>query len=143
MKANGNVPEKRVLVVDDDRDIIEIAAIILSDSGYQCESATNGADAIRKVRRGKFDAVVTDIGMPGMDGIALTRKLSQQFSGLPVIIMTGKPEDRSKETALHAGASEFLTKPFAGPDLIEKLHRVLLGHKTAKESKENFELSVI
>ena len=122
-------PEFSVLVVDDNESIREVLAIVLSGSGYRCESAKNGVEAMQRVRQARFDAVVTDLEMPEMDGIALTRELRQQFSSLPVMIMTGYSDDDHRETAFRAGAREFLSKPFDIPDLIRKLHGMLLGHK--------------
>jgi len=109
MEPNGAVA---VLVVDDNEDIRETLALVLSGCGYRCESAKNGVEAMQRVRRARFDAVVTDLEMPEMDGIALTRELRQSFSNLPVMIMTGHSDDDHRETAFRAGAREFLGKPF-------------------------------
>lgn len=133
MEPNGIASKIRILVVDDNEDIREILAIMLSQTGYGCDSARNGAEALQKVSQSKFDAVVTDIEMPEMDGITLTRQLSQDTSHLPVMVMTGHSDDDYKEIALRAGAREFVNKPFDVPDLITKLHRMLLGHNLAKE----------
>lgn len=133
MKPNGIVAEFSILVVDDNEDIRETVGVILSGSGYRCESAKNGVEAMQRVRQARFDAVVTDLEMPEMDGIALTREIRQHFSSLPVMIMTGHSDDDSRETAFRAGAREFLSKPFDVPDLIRKLHGMLFGHNLAKE----------
>ena len=126
-------PQFSILVVDDNENIREVLAVILSGSGYRCESAKNGLDAMQRVRQSRFDAVVTDLEMPEMDGIALTREIRQQFSSLPVMVMTGHSDEEYRESAFRAGAKEFLSKPFDLPDLIMKLHRILPGHNLAKE----------
>ena len=128
-------PEFSVLVVDDNESIREVLAIVLSGSGYRCESAKNGVEAMQRVRQARFDAVVTDLEMPEMDGIALTRELRQQFSSLPVMVMTGYSDDDHRETAFRAGAREFLSKPFDIPDLIKKLHGMLPAHKEQAASE--------
>ena len=125
MEPNGAVA---VLVVDDNEDIRETLALILSGCGYRCESAKNGVEAMQRVRRARFDAVVTDLEMPEMDGIALTRELRQSFTNLPVMIMTGHSDDDHRETAFRAGAREFLGKPFDFHGLIRKLQKMLFGH---------------
>ena len=130
MEPNGAVA---VLVVDDNEDIRETLALVLSGCGYRCESAKNGVEAMQRVRRARFDAVVTDLEMPEMDGIALTRELRQSFSNLPVMIMTGHSDDDHRETAFRAGAREFLGKPFDFHDLIRKLQKMLFGHNVGKE----------
>ena len=128
-------PEFSVLVVDDNESIREVLAVILSGSGYRCESVKNGVEAMQRVRQSRFDAVVTDLEMPEMDGIALTREIRQQFSSLPVMVMTGHSDEEHRETAFRAGAREFLSKPFDIPDLIRKLHGMLPGHKRQATSE--------
>jgi CheY-like chemotaxis protein len=122
-----------ILVVDDNEAIREAIVVILLGRGYRCESAKNGIEAMQRARQNRFDAVLTDLEMPRMDGIALTRELWQSFPELPVIIMTGNSDDDCKEIAFRAGARDFLSKPFDLPDLIRKLHRMLPGHNLAKE----------
>jgi len=129
MEPNGIIDEFSILVVDDNESIREVLAVILSGSGYRCESAKNGVEAMQRVRQARFDAVVTDLEMPQMDGIALTREIRQQFSSLPVMILSGHTDDDSRETAFRAGAREFLSKPFDIPDFIRKLHGMLPAHK--------------
>ena len=133
MEPNGIFPGISILVVDDNEAVREAIAVMLLGRGYRCESAKNGIEALQRARQSRFDAVVTDLEMPAMDGIALTRKLRQYFPDLPVMIMTGCSDDDCKEIAFRAGAREFLSKPFDLPDLIRKLHRILPGHNLAKE----------
>ena len=135
METNGIVSGICILVVDDDCTIREVAAIILSRRGYRCELAKNDVEAMQRISQGRIDAVVTDLQMPEMDGITLTRQLSQDFSDLPVMVMTGNLDDDYKEIAFRAGAREFLSKPFAVHDLIGKLHRMLPGHNLRKEQE--------
>ncbi len=108
----------KILIVDDNESIREVLTIITSRRGYQCESATNGREAIDMITRAHFDLVITDVHMPEMDGITLTRELTRHFSGLPVMIMTGELDDSFAESAITAGAREVLGKPFAIPDLL-------------------------
>ena len=133
MELNDIVHGIRVLVVDDNEALSEVIVLILSGCGYRCESAKNGVEAMQRILRSRFDAVVTDLEMPVMDGIALTRELKQYFSGLPVMIMTGHSDEDWKEVAFRAGAKEFLSKPFEVSELTGKLHRMLFGHTLAKD----------
>ena len=135
MEPNDIVSPVNVLVVDDNEDIREIIAIILSRSGVQCQLAKNGVEAIQRVKQCRFNAVVTDIEMPEMDGIALTKQLSQDFSDLPVMVMTGGSDKSLRERAILAGAKEFVSKPFNVPDLITKLQRILLIRKSTGEQR--------
>ncbi len=115
----------KILIVDDNDSIREVLTIILSGRGYQCESATNRREAMKKVAQAHFDVVITDVHMPEMDGITLTREVTRHFSDLPVMIMTGEPDDGFGESAITAGAREVLAKPFAIPDFMVRLHRML------------------
>ncbi len=115
----------KILIVDDNESIREVLTIILSRRGYQCESATTGREAMEKVVQAHFDVIITDVHMPEMDGITLTRELTRHFSGLPVMIMTGELDDDFTESAITAGAREVLAKPFAIPDFMVRLHRIL------------------
>src|SRR4030042_6356561 len=125
MEPKGIVPGISILVVDDNEATREAIAVILLGHGYRCESAKKGFEVIQRVRQNRFDAVLTDLEMPEMDGIALTRALRQCFPDLPVMIMTGLSGDDCKEIPFRAGARAFLSKPFDVPNLIRKLHRML------------------
>ena len=100
MEPNGIVAEFSILVVDDSEAVRETVSVILSVCGYQCESAKNGVEAMQRVRQRRFDAVVTDLEMPEMNGLALTSEIRQHFSSLPVMIMTGHTDDDSRESAM-------------------------------------------
>ncbi len=114
-----------LLVVDDDECIREVLTILLSRRGYRCESAGNGREAMEKVAQAHFDVVITDVHMPEMDGITLTKELTRHFSDLPVMVMTGQPDDNLVESVINAGAREVLGKPFAILDFMVRLHRML------------------
>ena len=125
MEPSRSEAKLNVLVVDDNNCIREILTALLSQRGYRCESAANGIEAMQKVRQSNFDAVITDLQMPEMDGIVLTRELRQHFSDLPVMIMTGQPDDSVVESAMSAGAKEFVSKPFEISELMMRLHQML------------------
>ncbi len=135
MKTNDIVSGTSLLVVDDNEDIREVVAIILSKNGYRCELAKNGVEAIQRARQSRFDAVIIDVEMPEMDGIALTRELNQHFLVLPVMIMTGHSHESFRERGSLAGAKEFVNKPFNVPDFVTRLQRMLLTRKWVGEQK--------
>ena len=135
MEPSRSEAKLNVLVVDDNDSVREVLTILLSRRGYRCESATNGIEAMQKVRQSNFDAVITDLQMPEMDGIVLTRELRQHFSDLPVMIMTGQPDDSVVESAMSAGAKEFVSKPFEISELMTRLHQMLHIHKTTGEQE--------
>ncbi len=135
MEPSSPKVKLNVLVVDDDQCIREVLTILLSRRGHRCESAANGIDAMQKVKQSNFDVVITDLQMPGMDGIALTKELRQHFPELPVMIMTGRPDGSLVESAIGAGAGEVLRKPFEISDLMRRLHKMLHVQEPAREQR--------
>ena len=125
MEPSRSEAKLNVLVVEDNDSVREVLTILLSRRGYRCESATNGREAMDKVAHGHFDVVITDVNMPEMDGITLTRELTLRFSDLPVMIMTALPDEHCRESARSAGAREVLGKPFEISDLMARLHKVV------------------
>ena len=125
MESSRSEAKLNVLVVDDNDSIREILTALLSHRGYRCESAANGREAMEKVAQGHFDVVITDVNMPEMDGITLTRELTLRFSDLPVMIMTAQPDEHWRESARSAGAREVLGKPFEISEFMVRLHKVV------------------
>ncbi len=115
--------------------LLELLMVLLSHEGHRCESAVNGVEAMEKVTLGCFDAVVTDVQMPEMDGITLTEELIRHFADLPVMIMTAQLDERSRQSALAAGAREVLRKPFAIPEFMMKLHHMLRVQEPAQKQR--------
>ena len=125
MESSGSKRKASVLVVDDNEPMRETISSLLLDEGHRCESAENGVEALQKCKAEKFDAVVTDLDMPGMDGITLTRELTRYFLDLPVMLMTAHEGESLEGAARDAGAREFLRKPFDIFEFLTKFHRML------------------
>jgi len=125
MEHKSSETKLSVLVVDDCESIRGLLETLLSRNGHRCESAANGVEAMVKVTQGRFDVVITDIVMPKMDGITLTRKLTQDFSDLPVMVMTAQLDDDSAESAIMAGARDVIAKPFEISEFMVRLHKMV------------------
>ena len=125
MEHKSSETKLTVLVVDDCESIREILATLLSRNGHRCESASNGVEAMVKVTQSRFDVVITDVVMPKMDGITLTKKLTQNFSSLPVMVMTAQLDDDAVESAIMAGARDVIGKPFEISEFMLRLHKML------------------
>jgi diguanylate cyclase (GGDEF)-like protein len=119
----------KILVVDDEEQMRKLIASLLSTKGHQCVTANNGLEALDKIMEAKYDALITDIVMPEMDGIALTKELSKHYQNLPVMVMTGHTEDYSAETAIASGAREFISKPFSITEFILRFNKMMHDHK--------------
>jgi two-component system response regulator FlrC len=128
----------RVLVVDDDPGMRDGMAMSLKRSGFFAEQARGGEEALRMVRPGAFDAVVTDLRMPGMDGLQLTARLKAVDPTLPVLLITAFGSLESAREAMRLGAFDFLSKPFSPEELTAALHKALKaeGHLKAEEAAE-------
>jgi len=118
-----------ILVVDDDTTIQTFLVECLAHSGHLCEKASDGEQALEMARQKRFDAVITDIVMPRMDGIALTKALLRLYPDLPVMVMTGFTGEYSVKTALDAGASEFMEKPFSVAQFLLRFDNMMKHHQ--------------
>lgn len=107
------IPRYNVLVVDDEEQVRNLVVFLLSKRGHQCLGAIDGVDAMNKIMAYKIDAMVTDIVMPNMDGITLTKEVVKKGRNIPIMVMTAHDNEFSSVTAITAGAREFIQKPFS------------------------------
>ena len=124
-----------ILVVDDEELIRRFIVTFLSKLGYSSVTAMDGVDALDKMKGNKIDAVITDIKMPKMDGIILTREISTQYPGVPVMVMTAFDEEYSAGTAISLGAREFIKKPFSPEEFAIRLSKMIGDSETMKGVK--------
>ncbi len=141
------MPTQRILLVDDEPDILDVCQRILEADGYRVEPVQSGDAALERLTRQSFDVLVTDIKMPGMDGLELIRAVKEMAPYIPVVIMTGFSTMDTTIKALKLGVEEYVTKPFAPEELkiavgkaLEKtnLHRQvrdLQGQLAARQSR--------
>jgi len=115
-----------LLVVDDERIVRESLRDILELEGYVVHVASDGETALRKLQDVPVDLVITDIMMPGMDGISLLRAIRSADDSLPVIIITGNPTQDTTLQALREGASDYIAKPFSSREVLVSAARALL-----------------
>ena len=109
----------RVLAVDDSPTTRSFLRSVLAAAGYSVQTAVNGLDALEKLRAEPVALVVSDIEMPGMDGLELTRRVKQLY-GLPVVLVTALDSDKDRKRGLEAGADAYVVKSsFEGEGLLE------------------------
>jgi len=118
----------RILIVDDERQITRVLRTSLEAHGYQVAIAQDGLEALRTFATFRPDLVITDLSMPNMDGVELTRSL-RQLSATPIIVLSVREHDATKVAALDAGADDYVTKPFSTPELLARI-RVQLRRKS-------------
>jgi DNA-binding response OmpR family regulator len=101
-----------VLVVEDDEAIYEPLVRALRREGYEVEHAGTGEAALDRLDGGGFDLLVLDVGLPGMDGITVCRRVRERYGGLPVLMLTARTSELDEVLGLDAGADDYVTKPF-------------------------------
>lgn len=127
-KEAGNSSYK-VLVVDDEENVRDYLFTLFSQYGHHCETVKDGLEALHIAKEKHFDSAVIDIVMPLMDGIRLTKELLKINPEFPILIMTGCAEEHSAETAISAGAREFIKKPFSIDEFLLRFNKMMNEHK--------------
>lgn len=121
--------ERRVLVVDDEPNLLHAVQLYLEDEGFTVLTATNGQDALQKARELLPNAIVMDVQMPGMDGFETLGEL-RKLSTAPVIMLTVRGEEADKVRGLRLGADDYVTKPFSQRELAERVRAVIRRAET-------------
>jgi two-component system, cell cycle response regulator len=127
-----SLTEAQVLIVDDDAAIRESMNEFVDMSGYQSVTAVSAEEALSKLAETSVDVVITDIMLPGMDGLELTDRIKKEYD-IDVIVMTGYSGDYSYEEAISKGASDFVFKPVRFEELLLRLRRVLKERRLTQE----------
>jgi len=128
---------ERILVVDDEEDILELVRYNLTREGYHVTGALTGEDALNKARSEAFDLIVLDLMLPGIDGLEVAKRLknSPKTEQVPIVILSAKGEDADIVTGLELGADDYITKPFSPRIMIARV-RTALRRKTSKPKDE-------
>jgi two-component system response regulator MprA len=122
-----------ILVVDDDASIRRMLVRALGAEGYDVEAAADGGAALAAVERSAPDAVVLDVAMPGLDGLAVSRRLRGKGLAIPVLLLTARDAVADRVAGLDAGADDYLVKPFATEELLARLRALLRRGKEPEE----------
>jgi two-component system response regulator MprA len=127
------MPEAAILVVDDDAPIRRMLDRTLSAEGYAVETAADGGAALAAVERSTPDLVVLDVGMPGVGGLSVSRRLRAKGLAVPVLLLTARDSVPDRVAGLDAGADDYLVKPFATEELLARVRALLRRGKTPEE----------
>ncbi len=129
------MPRKRILLVDDDPDLVETVEFFLTANDYDVIVATNGKDGLEQAEARKMDLVLLDVTMPGMDGLEVCKRLkaNAMTTSIPIIMVTAEGKGDDVAHALSAGAKDYVVKPFNLEDLVERIEVVLGDRGPAKE----------
>ena len=118
---------KKILIVDDDPNVVKVLASRLRANKYEVMASSDGLQAVQKAHQGKPDLIILDIRMPAGSGISVAEKLkiSDDTSLIPVIVITGYPDEEIQQKAQEMGAAHFITKPVHAEELLAKVEEIL------------------
>jgi chemosensory pili system protein ChpA (sensor histidine kinase/response regulator) len=117
----------RALVVDDSSSVRKTLSQLLGDAGLDVVTARDGFDALEQISKGEFHIVLTDLEMPNLDGLELTRHLreSQRWRGVPVIMISSRSADKHRARAQQVGVSDYFTKPYSEAELLARVRALM------------------
>lgn len=127
---------KKILVVEDEKQLSQVMCLYLSKEGYECITAYNGTDGEKLLNEDTFDLVILDIMMPGKDGWSLLRKIKSQ-GDTPVIITTARVEEDDRVFGLELGADDYMTKPLSMRELVLRVKLRISSINSSKETEKN------
>ncbi len=115
--------QKKILVVDDEADLVETVRFPLEAEGFHVLTSYNGEDALNQARKEKPDLILLDLMLPKLDGYKVCRllKFDERYKHIPILMLTAKTQERDKLLGKETGANEYITKPFDIDDLINKV----------------------
>jgi phosphate regulon transcriptional regulator PhoB len=127
----------KILIVDDEPDIVDLVSYNLKKDGFRVTTASDGEAALHKIRKDRFDLVVLDLMLPGIQGVELCRIIRNdpKTADTPIIMLTAKGEEVDRVIGLESGADDYMTKPFSSRELIARIKAVLrrTGEKPTTE----------
>ena len=122
----------KILIVEDESRIARFLEIELKHEGFETETEQNGRQAFERIKKDRFDLILLDWMLPGMDGLELCRKV-REFSEVPIIMLTARDEIEDKVSGLDIGADDYITKPFAMQELLARIRNALRKRGGASE----------
>lgn len=115
---------KRILIIEDDNEIAELVSLHLTDQHYETARCDNGLSGLNKALEEQFDLIVLDLMLPELDGLEVCRRLREEHSYTPILILTSRAEELDRVLGLELGADDYLTKPFSIRELIARVKAI-------------------
>ena len=130
---------RKILVVEDDADQLEVIRLVLEKAGFAIGTAANGSDALVKTRSISPDLIILDLMLPGLNGFDICEILRKDplTASVPIVMLTGLCSQFGRLAGLESGASEFLTKPYKVEELVSKVDKLLCSHGSSKAKAQN------
>ncbi|MCU7845356.1 MAG: response regulator transcription factor [Candidatus Thiodiazotropha sp. (ex Monitilora ramsayi)] len=127
---------RKILVVEDEPDIARLVQTHLVDNGYEADTASNGASAMRLFKQGGYRLVVLDLMLPDTDGLSLCRQMREAADYVAILMLTAKSTELDRVLGLEMGADDYLTKPFSVPELLARIKALFRRMEALKSSAE-------
>ena len=139
--------EKRVLIIEDDKDITDLVEIHLGDLGYSLDKAYDGESGLLKAQTKSYDLVLLDLMLPKLEGLEVCKRIREKDKALPIIMLTSRSEEMDKILGLELGADDYIVKPFSIRELIARVKANLrsveaIKEEVAKETELKSELHI-
>jgi two-component system OmpR family response regulator len=135
--VTATTPEARLLVVDDEPNIVDLLATSLRFAGFEVATARNGSEALRLAPEFRPDLLVLDVMMPGIDGFSVVRRLRQEGMTAPVVFLTAKDSTEDKVTGLTLGGDDYVTKPFSLEEVVARIRAVLRRFRATEQQRSS------
>lgn len=118
---------KKILIVDDEQDIVESLQFVLEAAGFECYCAYNGEEGLNLARQILPDLIILDVMMPKINGYKICRllKYDSKYKNIPILMVTARSQDEDKQIGEETGVDEYITKPFELDDIVKKVERYL------------------
>lgn len=132
----NSTTNRAVLVIEDDRDIAELVALHLRETGYVVDVVYDGVEGLAAAERNPYDVVILDLMLPGMDGLSVCRELRRASRYVPILMLTSKSSEIDRVLGLEIGADDYLTKPFSIRELVARVRAQLRRAEAAGQTSE-------
>jgi len=129
--------EEKILIIEDDKDLVELLEIHINDLGYKLEKAYDGESGLANVQTHKYDLVILDLMLPKLDGLEVCKRIRIDNKALPILMLTSKAEEMDKILGLELGADDYISKPFSIRELIARIKASLRSVQALKEEFVN------
>ena len=129
----GYFMDKRILIVEDDKDLVELLEIHINDLGYKLDKAFDGESGLSKLQNNSYDLVILDLMLPKLDGLEVCKLIRSDNKALPILMLTSKSEEMDKILGLELGADDYISKPFSIRELMARIKASIRSVEAVKE----------
>jgi phosphate regulon transcriptional regulator PhoB len=133
--SSNTVMSKKILIVEDEHDLIRLLKYNLEKEGFRVSSVTDGSLVLAEIRREEPDLLVLDLMLPGMDGLEICRQVRRhdKYAAVPILMLTARSGEADRVVGLELGADDYVTKPFSMRELIARIRALLRRHETTPQ----------